>query len=243
MIPGIVAVQRVVPAAVSLTDPYWANVVSLLHFDGADGSTVFTESGPIARTWTHTVAEIKTDQSKFGGASGYFNGSANINTPSTADWLLGSSDFTIEAWVRVTGTSNNFIIAKRATNTSSHNYSWYVTPTGSMFNYTVAGTASLAPTWGAANFTWEDRFTLGEWHHVAFVRSGSTTYEFVDGEIYRQGDMGSDVIFGSTQAVRVGATNSTPTGFFVGHMDEFRLTKAARYTSNFIPPASAFPNS
>ena len=77
---------------------------SLLHFDGTDASTTFTdESG---KTWTaHGNAQIDTAQSVFGGASGYFDGSGDyITTPDRADFDFDGQQFTSDE-------AANFLIA------------------------------------------------------------------------------------------------------------------------------------
>ena len=84
-------------------DPYWANVVLLLHMDGTDGSTTFTDSSSYARAMTAAGnAQIDTAEFKFGTASGLFDGTGDsVQTPNGADFqFLG--DFTVEAWVRPT---------------------------------------------------------------------------------------------------------------------------------------------
>jgi len=53
-----------------------SNTVLMLHFDGADASTTFTDSELTPKTVTaNGGVSIRTAQSKFGGASGYFSGS------------------------------------------------------------------------------------------------------------------------------------------------------------------------
>jgi hypothetical protein len=50
---------------------YLANVSFLLHMDGTNGSTTFTDSGPNGLTvGAYGNAQISTAQSVFGGASG-----------------------------------------------------------------------------------------------------------------------------------------------------------------------------
>ena len=71
--------------------------------DGTNGSTTFTDSEPNP-TKTITVngnAQISTSVSKFGGASGAFDGSGDyLNSASTStDFAPGSSDFTFHTWV------------------------------------------------------------------------------------------------------------------------------------------------
>ena len=69
---------------------------SLLHFNGADASTTFTdESG---KAWTASGhAQIDTAQSVFGGASGLFDGTDDyIYAADSDDWNLGTLDFTVD---------------------------------------------------------------------------------------------------------------------------------------------------
>jgi len=44
-----------------------------------------------------------------------------------------------------------------------------------------------------------------------------------------------------TSSIFIGA-NATPTGFMLGYLDEFRVSKAARWTSNFTPPSIPYGN-
>jgi hypothetical protein len=77
------------------TDPSFASVSALLHFDGSDGSTTFTDvTGTI---WTaNGNAQIDTAQSVFGGASGLFDGTGDfITTPDATKFSLSNADFCI----------------------------------------------------------------------------------------------------------------------------------------------------
>ncbi|MDP2941048.1 MAG: hypothetical protein Q8N85_02175, partial [Candidatus Omnitrophota bacterium] len=72
----------------------------LLHADGADGSTGFSDDTG------HTVlsygnARIDTNQSKFGLSSAFFDGqNSYLSLADNPDWSFGSSDFTIDLWVK-----------------------------------------------------------------------------------------------------------------------------------------------
>jgi hypothetical protein len=76
----------------------------LLHFDGLDASTTFTDNnaGGSAHAWRAAGnAQIDTAQFKFGGSSGLFDGSADyVSTPDSSDFTLSSKVFTIECWIR-----------------------------------------------------------------------------------------------------------------------------------------------
>ena len=72
--------------------------VALLHMNGVDNSTTFTdESG---KSWTaNGDAQISTSQSKFGGASGLFDGTGGLSISDSDDFYL-PADFTIDFWLR-----------------------------------------------------------------------------------------------------------------------------------------------
>ena len=101
--PGDFALTSLVAAANG--DPSFSKVSLLLSGDGANGSTTFTDTSPTPKTLTRCGdSQISTVQSKFGGASMYFDGVGDYLSLS-ASQLIGTSDFTIEAWVRLTSTS------------------------------------------------------------------------------------------------------------------------------------------
>lgn len=90
-------------------DPYWANVVSLLHMDGANGSTTFTDQK--GKTWTpNGNVQISTAQSVFGGSSAAFDGvNDSLSIASHADFGFGTGDWTVECFVRQTTTAAQVI--------------------------------------------------------------------------------------------------------------------------------------
>lgn len=105
---------------------FYGSVVALLHMNGSDASTTFTDQ----RGHTFTAAgnaQIDTAQSKFGGASGLFDASGDyISTPDSDEWSFGSGDFTIECWYRPTRT-NSFFLVMMQWNAGSQR-SWIIKP-------------------------------------------------------------------------------------------------------------------
>lgn len=82
----------------------WDQVYSLLHFDGTNGSTVFTDTKG-SFSWTaYGNAKISTTLSMFGGASGSFDGTGDyIQSNSSTSWKsLQSNPFVISGWLYVT---------------------------------------------------------------------------------------------------------------------------------------------
>lgn len=217
------------------TDPDWSNVVALLHFNGTDGSTTFTDE--TGKTWTaNGNAQIDTAQSKFGGASGLFDGSGDyITSADSTDWDFGTGDFTIELFARF---ASHVSVMTLVGNYASNSYGW------SFQRRSDSGTLRFGH--GdliIANVTWEP--TDGVWYHMAACRSGTSFRLFVDGDQVGSTVTNSTNISGSSGLLTVGALRaSSPIQYFNGHIDELRITKGvARYTSNFTPPSHQFPSS
>jgi hypothetical protein len=220
-------------AEIGTSDPDFASVSLLLPFDGADGSTTFTDlSSNILTVTRFGDAQISTAQSKFGGSSGLFDAGNTGN----GDYLLvpadgtaiGTGDFTIEGWVR-TIVNNNFRAIVSLV-PGSDNDTLYV------FNGTVGWySASSLRAQSGAIFN-------GTWHHVAVTRQNGTLRTFVDG-VKSPNDFTSTSSIGDN-TIRIGTRGSATGEWFSGYIDDLRITKGvARYTANFTPPTEAFPTS
>ena len=97
----IINPYRFATATAGGSDPYFNNVVLLLHMNGANSGTTFTDSSSFARTvTTYGDAKTSTTQSKFNGSSGLFDGTTDrLSVPASSDFNMGSGDFTIETWI------------------------------------------------------------------------------------------------------------------------------------------------
>ena len=97
----------------------------LLHMDGANDGTTFTDSSSGAHTVSLTGNIVtKTGEKKFGTASGYFNGGSTnrLTVADHADFQFGTGAFTIEAWVypvSAGGSVENMIVSKGFENLAS----------------------------------------------------------------------------------------------------------------------------
>lgn len=216
-------------------DPHWSNVVSLLHFDGTDGSTTFTDE--TGKTWTaNGNAQIDTAQSKFGGASGYFDGTGDYISVSSGMSLAG--DFTIEAFVRPAAYNNHFSIYDSRTSGLANGFLMYINKTNNHVEveYRNGGTWSAGPVSTTA-------LALNTWVHVALARQGQVSKLYIGG--IEEGSVDSGSVFNfSNGAARVGAVANADADWAAnGHIDALRITSGvARYTANFTPPSAPFPN-
>jgi hypothetical protein len=236
-----------VPAE-SSTDPYFANVGLLLHMDGSNGSTTFTDSSPNALTVTPSGnAQISTAQSKFGGSSGLFDGTGDFLSPAiTSALTFGTGDFTVEAWVRITASTLAFpqILTMNYGSTSlTIRYADSASPYVHRLQVTL-DSATAANTY-YANIS--QSTYLNTWVHIAFTRSSNVCRLFINGNRqYLSVGTGSAffqfVSFTSTANV-TNLTNVTIGTNFQGNIDDLRITRGvARYVGDFVPRTTAFPD-
>jgi len=198
----------------------------LLHMNGSNGSTTFTDSSSNAHAMSINggIVTITTAQSKFDGASGEFNG--RLSTPTSSVFTFGG-DFTIELWARRTGNNGNYDTLVSASSESS----LMMRPGGADPGFFFGGYGS--------QFARGFALTLDTWQHVAMVRSGSTVTAYVDGVSIGAITSSATV---TCDFLMFGDSSAGPR-YFKGQIDEVRVTNGkAHYTSAFTPPSAAFPN-
>jgi len=215
-----------------LTGAVTGGVSLLLHFDGANGSTTFTDSSPSGLTVTaNGDAAISTAQSTFGGASGYFDGTGDyLSINHGAAFDFDSGDFCIEAWIKRAGGK---------TICSGNAIGDY------MFATEVFGAGDIG--FGRNGVAWDlvasnPGLTSG-WNHVAVARSGTTLRIFCNGAVVATGSDNS-LAYNVQDTLWIGArVDAGPAEFFTGYIDELRIVKgAAVYTANFTPPTAPLPD-
>lgn len=219
------------------TDPYFSNVVALLHMDGVDASTVFTDV--TGRTWSVAsgTPQIDTDQSVFGGSSLYLPTTASsISTAASSAWTWHTQPYTIECWARHTAFSEGpdgrpRLIGEGWLNPGVLNWSFGFNSAGKVTFFYWGGSAVI---WSAATAA-----SVGAFHHIAASFDGSVMRLFLDGVLDGTFTLTTTPVTIAGEPLRIGFGDASP----VGHVDEIRITKGvARYTANFTPPTAPFPN-
>lgn len=222
-------------------DPYFANVVALLHMDGTNGSTTFTDV--TGKTWTaNDNAQIATAQSKFGGASAAFDGTNDwIQTGDSADWNFGSGDLTIEAWCYRNASSDIPVFSQDTPGTGANLFrflyrndlsAWY------LIVHPWGGTSRIIPFADASVPT-------ATWFHAALTIESGLIRVFRDGVQQASFDASTYGALPDLSAnAYIGRTRYSVERYMNGYIDELRVTKGvARYTANFAPPTDPFPDS
>lgn len=211
-----------------------SDVKALLHFDGADASTLIVDETALNTWQAYGTAQIDTAESKFGGASlSLPSTGSSVQAPNAAHFsMLGS--FTVEAWVRRASATRGAVAwLSDGTATSG----WYFVILANGAAQFVIGTGSYL-----VCLTAEGLVSVGTWCHVAAVKDGLTLRVFIDG--VQQATLPVTGTLADAVGVQFTIGREGPNGAanrdFTGHIDEFRYCNVAKYTGNFTPPAAAF---
>ena len=215
-------------------DPNFADVSLLLHMDGTNGSTTFTDSSSSNVTVTpYGTAQITTADSKFGGASVFFDNGTSNPELAVSGYPITNSDFTIELWTKGNLTSGGHLFDLQGTNrlTLFYEHSGSSAPDNSfgVFDTNYRGNANSTSAQDLAN----------NWNHVAVVRNSGTIKIYVNGTSITSWSNNSSY---TNATLNIGNTHPSRSfnATYAGYIDEFRVSNIARYTSNFTPPTAAF---
>lgn len=193
------------------------NTVLLLHGDEIADSSQHNQAV------TNNGVSVSTAQSKF-GKSLYFNGSSALRVDAGADFDFGTGDFTIDCWCYPT---------KRQE--------------GHFLNGTIAGAiffglnSSGLVGLGRRAVAWDNRVAtalpLNTWSHVAVSRRNSAVKIFVNGtEMLSASNTTSYGLNGGLACIG----DESGSCYFVGYVDELRISNVARWTASFTPPTAPY---
>lgn len=215
----------------------------LCHFNGANASTTFTDetgSKTITAGGADANVALSTAQKKFGTASCYIQGTVNeqrsyISVAGHADFDFRNGDFTIDLWITpgVAGNGASVISSSGLTPDFSlyYNKSQLIFQTGYDVRITHQTTLSVGTVW----------------HHIAFVKSGTTVWLFLDGvrssSSYTTGQTDSWLNACVTNGMKFGSGSGAHSGEgdWSGYFDEIRVSKGiARWTADFTVPTSEY---
>jgi Concanavalin A-like lectin/glucanases superfamily len=222
------------------------NTVVLLHGNGAQDSTVFTDDAKAApgKTWiTPNAAKIYNPcAGAFGGAAMGFNGTSSFAYTSNIGTLnFGAVDWTIDVRIYLLelkpGAYESIVAVANAAVTAHdmfftfNNYTTPGTPRLTCAVYTGSATVTIEANWSPA---------LNTWYHVAAQRSGNTISLFVNGVLLTSGAFSGTIEYNGPNFC-IAASNNGQFNFFSGFMDELRVSIGkARYSGNFIPPTTPY---
>lgn len=208
---------------------------ALLHFDGSNDSTTFTDE--TGKTWTAAgTAKLSTSQKAYGASSVLFDGDSDfIYTASNSDFSFGADPFTIEMWVYPTRSTTSADVLFMMGSDANNRIQIHHANLSLVFISLVSGS-------NAAYYVYNTLLTVNTWQHIAFVRDGTNFYLFKNGVLQSPSTTYTAVSTNSmppNSRVHIGARrydDDSIAGYFQGNIDEFRISKGiARWTTNFVP--------
>jgi hypothetical protein len=238
------------------------HTVLLLHGDGANGGTTFTDSSSYAKSVTlyNGTPTTSTTTPKFGTTSLLFPSAESSLQVAAANFQFATaSAFTIECWVRMLGTPVTdvaSIVCLGAPGAGAGNgikrsgWSLSVAPTTRAIVFGI-GDNGLS-LYNAVTTT--AALPLNTWVHVAVSVFGTTTKPAV----FFDGVEQTTTVFGAISWAAVTPVEPDSTLLFIGrydfnggsaviplnaNVDDLRITSGvARYTATFSAPTMAFCN-
>jgi len=226
-------------------DPYYSNVVLLLNqyttvtpyiTDNSIYNTTLSNKLTSNVSYYQYVTTTKT-QYNYGSTSLYFGGNAYLQTSNIVN-INNGNDFTIELWSY--NINNSVITNNIICGANSNNNGWvmYYNSSTNCNNIQIYSSSLqqviLSSPVGSYNSL--------QWNHIAFTRSNTKSYLFVNGSNSPNGITTQH--YNSTSSFYIGWSGySNDTSGWYGYMDDFRVTLGiCRYTST-TPSSNIKPTS
>jgi hypothetical protein len=218
-------------------DIYYNSCSLLMHFSGSNSSTTFIDNSPNNFTVTpNNGAFISTAQSKFGGSSGFFDGTDDyLSITDNSVFDFGSGDFTIEYWeYRTVSTLYKPVISRNNNGYPPFMLGW--SESGNV-NFFISSNGS---SWDVASAVSMGTLTTNVWTHYAVTRQGNTFRTFQNGTQISTFTSTATLPAGSG-TLQIGRYSSVY--YYQGYLDELRISKGvARYTGSFTTSSNEFYN-
>jgi hypothetical protein len=209
------------PSTIPLTTTVSAGTVSLLtcqsnrFIDNSTNAFTITVNGNTSIQAFEPFAPNAEYSTSVVGGSGYFDGTGDCLTlANNAALQMSASDFTLEAWVYTASTANQAFMAHEASGALGFQFAVET-------NQSVTIAISSSGSAYATVLTSTSKLRLGQWNHVAAVRSGSGSNNIA---IYINGAKDA------TTATFAGTMNAPSTTFQVG----------CRYASGVTQPFNGY---
>jgi hypothetical protein len=242
------AIQQVLASYGGAGFPF-TDVKFLLHMNGSNGGTTFTDSSSFARTVSVSAAvTTSTTQVKYGSAAAAFsNGTGRLSIAHSADLVPGAANFTLEGWVWPSQTISgaNRMICCKMTGTGHRSYALELSTAG--YLTATASNAAGSSVYVSLAASGANTIPAAQWSHCAFVRFGNVWMLFLNGALMASATVSGAAYSNASDSVHIGNTSTGGSPLFATathYLDDLRLVNGyAVYTSAFTPPSSELPDS
>lgn len=225
---NVVTVRKLAVAPPPPPEP----TILLIHGDGTDGASVFTDQSGYSRTITNIGTPTSyTALKKFGSASIFFNGGHALYIPPTPRLLnFYQYDFGVEFWFRC----GNVAIESMASSASANNpFGWQIRYLIDRIALTISGADVIESAPASVSIG-------GDFRHVALTRVDGICSLWLDGALVGT-HATSQVLDADGIYFGVESSSSSFGNYFHGLLDEIRVMQGvAPYTAPFTPATAAF---
>ena len=211
-------------------DPYFNQTTLMLHGNGTNGAqnNTFLDSSTNNFTITRNGNTTQGTFTPFSTTGwGVYNTGSSYCQLNNADYAISTGDFTIEFWMYCvddsTYSGSTFLSPSPNTNLTCSLTSGSSNARLPYLEYGGSGTTFPAITG-----------YLNKWTHIAFVRSSGNVTVYQNG-VATGAAVSKAAAVGSTANLYLLHNAGDSLADFRGYMSNFRITKAAVYTSNFTP--------
>ncbi len=209
----------------------------LLHMDGANDSTTFSDSSNSNHSITaYNNARISNNTTKSNFAQSgnlHWTGNDMISTPDSNDWYFSNENFTIDFWVNysLAGNDGGGFISQIQDNNNFFIFSQSSDELKLSIN--AGGVSKVFPvSWNPSS---------GQWYHLALERYNNFFYIYINGT--KMGWSTAITIPNFYAPLNIGTYSLYLVEHnFPGYMDELRISKGiARYKgTSFTPPTEPY---
>jgi hypothetical protein len=239
------------------TDPFFEYVTLLVNTNSTNGAqnNTFLDSSTnnfsITRNGDTTQGSFNPYMPS-GYWSGFFDGTGDwLSVPDNAAFDLAAGDWTVETWVNfssIPSASGASTFVAQWSGSGGPQLAWW------FYLFNSAGTYQLFFSYSTTGSNQTNLLVnlaaapvVGEWNHVAFVRSGNNYLVFWNGTQVGSTQTLSATIFNASQSIGIGQLPAgSPTYNLTGYLSNLRIVKGtAVYTANFTPsttPLTAITN-
>ena len=206
-------------------DPYASSVVCLFNGDSytdLTGRHTLTQvgAGGLSNNYMSPVGSTSTYRMAHSNSTGnYMNITGNLG-----DFRLDDGNWTMEFWVRTTGTNgyhHYFVADGQGSKGTFKGYTNNGSVTEMAYFYSSNGTGVIYNPGGSP-------FAYNDWQHYAWDRTGSTTRFYLDGVV--RASSTASYPGGNPTLCHIGKWNNEAIEFYI---DNFRFTRGvARYGGN-----------
>lgn len=223
-------VEKMLMSGGAPTDPYFEYVTLLLHGDGTNGgqNNTFLDGSSNNFTITRNGNTTQGSFNPYGSLwSNYFDGTGDYIDAPSGGAISGTGNFTVECWLYPSTISSGYKVVYA--NVTNNGFSFSLNSTGTL-GYGRSNVATDGTTTGV--------LTFNAWNHIAWVRSGTGSNQFV---CYINGVSAGTFTNSTSYAsgtVRIGVDGNGSSFPYQGYISNLRVNTTAVYSADFTPPTS-----